>query len=280
MAIRFNIIYPGQCDTGDAGYPYGKARNVTVAHDGTGTPFEKAWLNDVYGFLQSLLAIASITPSDTPDKVGASQYLNAVRWCTANVNQLATFSAGLIVDDLVVTDTAAFAGVVVFAGAMSVNGVATFGPAASFTNGFTSHGGAVFATGGNVLIQDGLSVTGTTALNATTAAKEIVLQGQGRIRQRVVYAPDANHTYDAIDFTLLVFGGSLGAHTYKLNDAAAEGAELRLVNYSTNAQTIQNSAGGTPYWAPQVPAASGITPGILDVVWLNNGTYTGWSRVN
>lgn len=79
MATIPSALYPGQIDTSDpTGYPQGKAKNVAVAGDGTGTPLEKAWVNDLFGFWQALLASAGITPTGTPDKVGASQYLDAI----------------------------------------------------------------------------------------------------------------------------------------------------------------------------------------------------------
>lgn len=78
MAIRPQIEYAGQTTTGDPGYPDGKAKNVGVSGDGTGTPLEEKWVNDLFGFEQALLARAGITPSGFPDKVGASQYLAAL----------------------------------------------------------------------------------------------------------------------------------------------------------------------------------------------------------
>lgn len=77
MALVPSAQYPSQTDT-DPAYPQGKARNAGSFQDGTGTPLEKSWINDVWGFLQSLLAVASITPSGSPDQVGASDYLDAV----------------------------------------------------------------------------------------------------------------------------------------------------------------------------------------------------------
>lgn len=78
MALIPSVRYSGQVETGDAGYPQGKARNAGAFQDGTGTPLERDWLNDVWGFLQALLDRARITPSGTPDRVGASQYVDAV----------------------------------------------------------------------------------------------------------------------------------------------------------------------------------------------------------
>ena len=79
MALNPSTAYPAQVDTTDpTGYPYGKAKNVTAIGDGTGTPLERLWLSDLFGFEQALLASASITPSGTPDRVGGSQYLTAL----------------------------------------------------------------------------------------------------------------------------------------------------------------------------------------------------------
>src|ERR1043166_7475917 len=76
MAINPSSTYAGQVSTSDpSGYPYGKAQNETVAGDGIGTPLEASWVSDVWGFLQALLDFGGVTPSGTPDKVGASQYL-------------------------------------------------------------------------------------------------------------------------------------------------------------------------------------------------------------
>lgn len=79
MALVPSAQYPSQTDV-DPAYPQGKARNAGTFQDGTGTPLEKSWLNDLWGFLQALLANGSITPSGAPDQVGASQYLAGVTY--------------------------------------------------------------------------------------------------------------------------------------------------------------------------------------------------------
>lgn len=79
MALDLKLVYPGQIDTTDpTGYPQGKAKNIVNPGDGTGTPWEKQIVNDLLGFEQELLARASISPSGTPDKAGASQYATGV----------------------------------------------------------------------------------------------------------------------------------------------------------------------------------------------------------
>lgn len=79
MAVQPQVIYPGQVTTGDPGYPHGKAKNQNVVGDGTGTPWEEQLANDLLGFEQALLVEAGATPTGIPDKVGASQYLDAIK---------------------------------------------------------------------------------------------------------------------------------------------------------------------------------------------------------
>jgi hypothetical protein len=85
MALIPSTRYPAQTDTA-AAYPQGKARNAGSFQDGTGTPLEKDWVNDQFGFQQALLDAAGITPTGSPDAVGASQYLDAVLLLMAKRN--------------------------------------------------------------------------------------------------------------------------------------------------------------------------------------------------
>lgn len=79
MAISPKNLYPSRIIDGDAGFPYGKALDIQNGVVGTGTPLRATWLNDIFGFQQSLLSEANITPNGTPDEVGSSQYLDAVK---------------------------------------------------------------------------------------------------------------------------------------------------------------------------------------------------------
>lgn len=79
MAINPETQYPGKINPSDADYPFGSARNISTPGDGTGTPWEAALVNDVFGMQQALLSFAGLTPSGNPDKVGASQYLRALK---------------------------------------------------------------------------------------------------------------------------------------------------------------------------------------------------------
>lgn len=78
MAINPETQYPGKITASSANYPYGEARNITVPGDGTGTPWEAALVNDIFGMQQALLSEAGITPTGNPETAVASQYLNAM----------------------------------------------------------------------------------------------------------------------------------------------------------------------------------------------------------
>lgn len=78
MALDPNSRYPANTGAPDADYPLGSAVNVSEPGAGDGTPLEKDWVNDLWGFLQSLLDEAELAADGNPDKVGASQYLDAV----------------------------------------------------------------------------------------------------------------------------------------------------------------------------------------------------------
>lgn len=74
-----------------AAYPGGSFLNASAPGAEDGTPFEQKWPNDIYGFLQGLLATAGIVPSGTPDTALVSQYRDAMeslmwspgdyKWC-------------------------------------------------------------------------------------------------------------------------------------------------------------------------------------------------------
>jgi hypothetical protein len=98
MAIRPIILYPSQVDGSDANYPHGKAKNRASEADTSATPLSKDWVNDLWGWQQALLAAAGMTPSGSADKVGASQYLDAVKQVT--LLQLASATTQIIIGGL------------------------------------------------------------------------------------------------------------------------------------------------------------------------------------
>ena len=96
MAINPETQYPGKTAPSSPEYPYGAARNITLPGDGTGTPWEAALVNDLFGFQQALLGEAAIVPNGNPDEVGSSQYLTALlslfRRYTTTVSALTALS--------------------------------------------------------------------------------------------------------------------------------------------------------------------------------------------
>lgn len=78
MALDLTVTYSGKVDATDSDYPYGKARNITVTGDGTGTPWDEDLINDLIGFFQKLLSDASVTPSGDPDNITDSDYCDAL----------------------------------------------------------------------------------------------------------------------------------------------------------------------------------------------------------
>lgn len=78
MALRPKIIYPEQVVPSDPGYPQGKAKNDNSPGDKSGTPLEQKWVNELWGWMQAMLAKAGITPSDLAETAAVSQYQQAV----------------------------------------------------------------------------------------------------------------------------------------------------------------------------------------------------------
>lgn len=79
MALNIATKYPGKSAPATPAYPLGSARNITTPGDGTGTPLEESWLNDLFGFQQALINGSGLTPSGVPDTAETSQYLEAAR---------------------------------------------------------------------------------------------------------------------------------------------------------------------------------------------------------
>lgn len=79
MALRLDVAYPGQVTTGDAGFPYGKPKNQAVDGDGTGTPWEERLAQDLAGAGQAILVEGRVVPSGSPDRVGNSDNLTALK---------------------------------------------------------------------------------------------------------------------------------------------------------------------------------------------------------
>ena len=90
MAIDPSATYPASQIDVDINYPYGKARNIITPGDELGTPYDKKWLNDVWGLQQALLNKTGLTPSGNPDTADDSQYLKAIH----KLNRYFTYAEG------------------------------------------------------------------------------------------------------------------------------------------------------------------------------------------
>ncbi len=77
MASKLSNIYPGKV-TVDANNPDGTFKNRTSDILKDGTPFEKIWSSDVWGFLSMILFKASITPDGSEENINASQLYDAL----------------------------------------------------------------------------------------------------------------------------------------------------------------------------------------------------------
>lgn len=140
MALKPSTKYPGQIIITDPGYPLGRARNESAPGARNGTPLEEAWVNDLFGWQQALLAAAGLVATEVPDKVGGSQYLDAIKYVathtpfadgiqmtggaavltgTASVSGLLTASGGIYAPGNV---GATLTGPITLAGATSIAG--------------------------------------------------------------------------------------------------------------------------------------------------------------
>lgn len=79
MALKLNEKYPGRFSNPSADYPQGAFKNRTTPTSEDGSYFEQDWANDHLAFLSSLLSGAGLAANGAVDKVGASQYYDALR---------------------------------------------------------------------------------------------------------------------------------------------------------------------------------------------------------
>ena len=98
MAISPKNIYPARVISGDSAYPYGRALNIQGGVEGTGTPLEAEWVNDMWGFQQSLLYAAGVVPNGQADSVSNSQYLEALKGFQKPASSITTTQGGTVQD--------------------------------------------------------------------------------------------------------------------------------------------------------------------------------------
>jgi len=94
MAIKIFEKFAPRANPADADYPYGSIKNESVPGAKDGTPLDAAWGNDYAGSDAELFAQAGIVPSGEPDKLGASQRVDAMRQMFSNVGTVADIASG------------------------------------------------------------------------------------------------------------------------------------------------------------------------------------------
>lgn len=78
MAIKIYEQFAPFANPADGDYPYGSIKNDSIPGAEDGTPLDADWGNDYAGFDAALLGEAGIVPSGQPDKLGASQRMEAL----------------------------------------------------------------------------------------------------------------------------------------------------------------------------------------------------------
>lgn len=224
MAAIPSALYPGQVAS-DANWPHGKARNVVVEDDGSGTPFEQTWVNDLWGFEQALLAAAGITPSGNPDRVGASQYLDAIR--AIILDELATPSGQLPIGG---------AGGVALSGPINITGFTTIGPTLSDLS---------------LLVTQDAEVEGTFYGATGTFSGNLLVEGRFSAKQkqeRVTVGPNANTDFIPHQTDYIVITTLTADVNYKILDTGAQNNDsitFCAYNTGTFAAQILNPGGTT-----------------------------------
>lgn len=94
MSLKLNERYPGRFDNPSADYPLGSFKNRTAPGAKDGSYLEKDWANDKEGFFQSILNSAGIAPNGNVDKVGSSQFFDAMLCLDQNQAGVAFPAAG------------------------------------------------------------------------------------------------------------------------------------------------------------------------------------------
>lgn len=95
MSIKLNERYPGRFNNPSADYPGGSFKNRTTPVAKDGSYLEQDWANDKEGFFQSLLSKAGVLANGLIDKVGASQYFDALIQTRQSQTGVAFTSAGV-----------------------------------------------------------------------------------------------------------------------------------------------------------------------------------------
>jgi len=284
-------LYPAQVISGDPGYPHGKARNVLVLNDGTGTPLEEKWLNDVFGAFQALLVAAGITPNGAAETALSSQILDAILYFVSHPNQNVFIDGNLTVDGrLETTDFAKFHSLVTLLTGLDVTGVSTFRSPINVLAALTAQGIQIPSPFGMLVNQRGITATaagtsigtlGDIDLQLPVAMREpFRLATGGRLIRQPQTVPNSDATLSVSNGDRIIIPASVsGGHIYNLSESDAEsGAELRVINWSIYTHTIQS--GGTPVLIMPPDNGSALPntwrPASVDFLFHSNGLVSRW----
>lgn len=94
MSLKLNERYPNRFNNPSPDYPQGSFKNRTAPGAKDGSYLEQDWANDKEGFFQSLLSKAGVLANGLIDKVGASQYFDALIKMRQSQTGVAFTSAG------------------------------------------------------------------------------------------------------------------------------------------------------------------------------------------
>lgn len=94
MAIKIYEQFAPFANPADGDYPHGSFKNDSIPGAEDGTPLDAVWANDYAGTDAELFAQAGIVPNGQPDKLGASQRVDAMRAMFSNVGTVADIAAG------------------------------------------------------------------------------------------------------------------------------------------------------------------------------------------
>ncbi|WPH64010.1 tail tubular protein [Vibrio phage vB_VpP_1] len=96
---KYNEDYAGFVNPPNAAYPYGSPKNATTDTAENGTPVEEKWVGDAWGFFQSVVDEAGITPNGQTESVANPQILEGIKKIQSNqVGELTNYQTDSVAD--------------------------------------------------------------------------------------------------------------------------------------------------------------------------------------
>lgn len=98
MAIKIYEQFKPFANPADGDHPYGSFKNDSIPGAEDGTPLDAVWANDYAGTDAELFAQAGIVPSGQPDKLGASQRVDAIKQLEKAASKVTKTGGGSVQD--------------------------------------------------------------------------------------------------------------------------------------------------------------------------------------